>query len=84
MTTLPAALMALLRCPVTRLSLEPAGQAAVDALNAQIAAGALHDVAGRLVATPIDGALRRADGKLAYPVRAGVACLFAQDALPLD
>jgi uncharacterized protein YbaR (Trm112 family) len=83
MATLPSSLMALLRCPATRQALEPAPQEIVDALNARIASGAQHDVGGRLVAVPIDAALMRADGALVYPVRGGVACLCAQDALPL-
>jgi uncharacterized protein YbaR (Trm112 family) len=80
---IPSALITLLRCPVTHQALEPADQATIDALNAQIRAASLRDVGGRPVTDTIDGALRRADGKLVYPVRHSVACLFAQDALPL-
>jgi uncharacterized protein YbaR (Trm112 family) len=67
----------LLACPLTHQPLQEAPQAIVDAVNADIARLALRDSTGTLVRVPLDAGLLRADGLLLYPVRGGVAVLFA-------
>jgi uncharacterized protein YbaR (Trm112 family) len=63
-------LLALLCCPVTRQPLEPAAPDQLAALNEQIS-------------PPLEAALIRADGKVAYPVRDGIPLLVAGEAIAL-
>ena len=67
----------LLACPETQQPLRPAPSLLIAALNGQIARLALRDSTGTLVRAPMDAGLLRADGQLLYPVRGGVAVLFA-------
>ena len=67
----------LLACPLTHQPLDNAPQTLVDTVNAAVAQRALRDATGTLVREPLDAGLLRADGLLLYPVRGGVAVLFA-------
>ena len=76
---IPADLLDMLRCPVTRQSLAPADAAQLARLNAAITAGRLSNAAGVPVAGPLDAALVRADGTAAYPVRDGIPVLLVDE-----
>ena len=65
---IPAALLALLRCPLTRQTLEMA--------PAELLAGRA-DGEGRA----LDAALVRADGAVLYPIRDGIPVLLAEEAV---
>ncbi len=67
----------LLACPETQQPLRPAPAPLIATLNGHIARLALRDSTGTLVRAPMDAGLLRADGQLLYPVRGGVAVLFA-------
>ncbi len=67
----------LLACPLTHQPLHPAPAPLIVALNGDISRLALRDGTGTLVRAPLDAGLLRADGELVYPVRGGVAVLFA-------
>lgn len=76
-------LLSLLRCPETRQTLTVAEAAAVERLNAQVAAGTLRNAAGQPVTAKLDGGLVRADGKALYPVRNKVPVLLVDEAIAL-
>lgn len=78
-----AELLALLRCPETRQPLAFADAAVIARLNAQVAAGALRNAAGRKLAGQLEAGLVRADGRALYPVRNGVPVLLVDEAIPL-
>ncbi len=67
----------LLACPLTHQPLRAAPPALLADVNAAIAQLALRDATGSLVRAPLDAGLLRADGAVLYPVRGGVAVLFA-------
>jgi uncharacterized protein len=68
MTTLNPEFLAMLRCPEDRSSLTMADDLQVSRLNAEVAAGQLQNRGGKPVEKQLDGALIRADGKVAYPI----------------
>ena len=76
---IPADLLEMLRCPVTRQTIAPADADQLTRLNAEIAAGRLRNAAGVPVTDPFDAALVRADGTAAYPVRDGIPVLLADE-----
>lgn len=65
---IPAALLALLRCPLTQQTLAMA--------PAELFAGRV-DRDGR----PLEAALVRADGAVLYPIREGIPVLLAEEAV---
>ena len=65
---IPAALLALLRCPLTQQALEMA--------PAELLTGRA-DREGRA----LDAALVRADGAVLYPIRQGIPVLLAEEAV---
>jgi uncharacterized protein YbaR (Trm112 family) len=60
--------LAMLRCPEDRTTLSIADEALVARLNSARAAGKLQNRGGKPIEKPLDGALVRADGKVAYAV----------------
>jgi uncharacterized protein len=76
-------LLGILCCPETHQPLREGDAALVADLNRRIAAGALQARDGRVVATPCDGALVRADGQVAYPIRGQLPILLVAEAIPL-
>jgi uncharacterized protein YbaR (Trm112 family) len=56
----------------------------VHKLNAAIAAGKLKNRAGAAISSPIEAALVRVDGKLAYPVIGDIPHMLIDEAIPLD
>lgn len=76
-------LLAIIRCPETRQTLAVADAALIVWLNAQVAAGALRNTAGRQITTQFDAGLVRADGRVVYPVCNGVPVLRVDEAILL-
>lgn len=76
-------LLALLRCPASQQRLELADPALVERVNARIAAGTLENEGGERVTEPIEGALVREDGRIAYPIREGIPVLLVEEGLPV-
>ena len=81
LVVIPADLLEMLRCPVTRQPIAPASDDQLAALNAEVAAGRLCNAAGESVTVALDAALVRVDGTAAYPVRDGIPVLLADEAL---
>lgn len=77
-------LLEILICPESRQPLAEADTALVARLNAAIAAGQLRNKAGETIARPIDGALVRQDGQLAYPIVDDIPVMLLDEAIPLD
>jgi uncharacterized protein YbaR (Trm112 family) len=77
-------LLDLLVCPDDHSRLHVADPLTVAKLNAAISAGRLKNRSGAVIAGPIDTALVRADGKLAYPVIGEIPHMLVDEAIPLD
>jgi uncharacterized protein YbaR (Trm112 family) len=76
-------LLALLVCPETHQDLVEAAPEEVSRLNEAIQQGQLRNVGGKVVEQPVDGALIRADGLVAYPVRDEIPVMLVPEALSL-
>ena len=72
-----------LLCPATRTRLSVADPALVARLNQAVAAGRLQNVSGQEVERPLDTALIRQDGTLAYPVRDGIPIMLVDEGILL-
>ncbi|MCA8972526.1 MAG: hypothetical protein KDC95_22245 [Planctomycetes bacterium] len=72
-----------LRCPEKQSTLREATAAELDALNAKIAAGAVSTVGGEKVTEALDGALVRAEGDIAYPIRRDIPILIVEEGIAL-
>jgi len=77
-------LLALLVCPETHQDLAEAGAEDVARLNEAIQRGRVRTVAGKEVGQPVDGALIRADGRVAYPVRDDIPVMLVAEGLSLE
>ncbi len=77
-------LLALLVCPETHQDLTEAGPEEVARLNEAIREGRVRNAAGKEVALPVDGALIRADGNIAYPVRDEIPVMLVAEGLSLQ
>jgi len=66
---LDSLMLEILRCPETQQELTLADEALLEKLNAAVAAGSLVNRGGEAVNEPIDGALVRSGGDVAYPIR---------------
>ena len=78
-----AELLALLVCPETHQDVALATPEVVTQLNEAIRQGQVRTVAGK-EAQPIDGALLRADGAVAYPIRDGIPVMLVPEGLDLS
>jgi uncharacterized protein YbaR (Trm112 family) len=65
---LSAEFLAMLRCPENQSPLSAAGNDVLARLNATIAAGRLKNRSGQTIDKPLEAALLRADGEVAYPI----------------
>jgi uncharacterized protein YbaR (Trm112 family) len=68
MTTLKPEFLAMLRCPEDRSTLTLADEALVAKLNQAIASNRLQNRGSKPIEKQLDGALVRADGKVAYAI----------------
>jgi len=76
-------LLALLVCPDTHQDVALASPDEVTQINAAIGQGSVRNVAGITVDQPVDGALIRADGIVAYPIRDDIPVMLVDEALSL-
>ena len=77
-------LLNILVCPATHQPVTLAPAVLVESLNRKIAAGALRSAAGQVIQEPIDGALVREDGVVAYPIRQGIPIMLVEEGVRLD
>ncbi len=78
-----AELLKILRCVETQQELDHAGNALIENLNAQIAAGQLRNRAGQPVRDKLEGGLLRRDGKILYPIRNNIPIMLLDEAIPV-
>jgi uncharacterized protein len=76
--------IAILRCPLDRSQLRLAEPALVARLNAAIAKGQLQNRSGMQLEKPLDGALVREAGDLAYPIVDQIPVMLADEAIAID
>jgi uncharacterized protein len=77
-------LLEILVCPETKEPVRLAEEDLLDRLNRSIREGTLRNRTGERVRDPLEAALIRADGRLAYPVREGIPVMLVDEAIPLD
>jgi uncharacterized protein len=71
----------ILRCPDDHSRLTAADGCLVSRLNESVATGQLKNRGGRLVEKRLDGALLRADGKVAYPIIDQIPVLLVDEGI---
>lgn len=76
-------LLEILACPESRQPLALADAALVERLNAAIRGGKMTNVGGQPVSDPLEHALVRQDGKIAYPIRERIPVLLVDEGLPV-
>jgi uncharacterized protein YbaR (Trm112 family) len=74
-------LLEILRCPQSRTRLRRADAELVAKVNRAIAAGTLVNVTGERLERPLDGALVREAGDLAYPIIDEIPVLLPDEAI---
>jgi uncharacterized protein YbaR (Trm112 family) len=74
----------LLVCPETRTALTQADRALLNKLNSAIARRELKNKAGQVLEAQLDGALVRADGKIAYPIVDNIPMLLVDEGIEID
>ncbi len=74
----------LLVCPETRTPLTQADAALVRQLNGAVARRVLRNKAGRVLESPFDGALVRADAAVAYPIVDNIPMLLVDEGVALS
>jgi len=77
-------LLKILVCPETKQPLTLAPQETMDALNARIREGTLHDRAGEKVERPIEAGLVRQDGRVLYAVIDDIPRMLIERGIPMD
>lgn len=81
---LPSLVLALLRCPLTGRTLQPATQALIADCNVRIARGEIDNRGGVAVNAPLDGGLIDAQSQWLFPIRQGIVTMVADEAIPLQ
>ncbi len=77
-------LMALLRCPLSRLPLTQATGDLLSHLDGLRLSGALRDRGGRLVSEPLIAGLLSGDGRTFYPIREGFPVLIVDESIEVS
>jgi uncharacterized protein len=77
-------LLDILCCPEDRTPVAVAPTTLVERLNAAIAAGKVKNKAGEQVKQPVESALVRRDGKVAYPVRDDTPVMLVEEGIVLE
>ncbi|GJM20839.1 MAG: hypothetical protein DHS20C15_07540 [Planctomycetota bacterium] len=77
-------LLAILACPETKEPVSLADADLVSRLNAAIEAGGLSSRDGNKIERPLDAALLRQDGKVAYAVRGGIPIMLIDESIMVD
>ncbi|MBI5831541.1 MAG: Trm112 family protein [Armatimonadetes bacterium] len=80
---LDSLMLEILRCPETQQELTLADDALLEKLNAAVAAGNLTNRGGESVNEPIDGALVRSAGDVAYPIRDEIPEMLIESGIEL-
>ncbi|GAA5509302.1 hypothetical protein [Novipirellula caenicola] len=76
-------LLAMLRCVLSGESLQPAEPAFVEKINELIKRGELRDRQDQRIQEGIETGLICESGGLMYPVRDGIVCMVAEEAIVL-
>lgn len=76
-------LLRILVCPETKQPVKLLDQQTVARLNETIGRRALTNRGGQIVEATIDGALVRADGQVAYPVRSDIPVMLIEESFEL-
>jgi uncharacterized protein YbaR (Trm112 family) len=79
-----ADLLDIVCCPLTRAPLQRLDAARLARLNALIAERKIKNEAKMLIDEPLDEALVTRDGRLAYPVRDGIAVLLIEEGIGMS
>ena len=74
-------LLEIVCCPVTKLPLQLLDRDRLASLNAAIVAGAVRNSAARQLPESLSEALVTRDGRLVYPVRAGIPVLLEEESI---
>ena len=74
----------LLVCPETRTELTLADEALLNKLNGAVARRSLTNKAGKVLERPLDGALVRSDGMVAYPIIDNIPMLLVDEGVVLE
>jgi len=80
---LDSLMLEILRCPETQQELTLVDDALLEKLNAAIAAGSLTNRGGEAINEPIDGALVRSGGDIAYPIRDEIPEMLIESGIEL-
>ena len=76
-------LLGILVCPESKQPVQLADAALVSRMNELILAGQLRNRGGSSVNDPVDGALIREDGSVAYVIREDIPTMLVEEAIPL-
>ncbi len=76
-------LLAMLRCPEDHSRLSLADGELIARLNAAVAGGRLKNRSGQTIEKPVEGALVRADGQMAYPIIDEIPILLVDEGIRL-
>ena len=81
---LPDWILLYLRCPQSSGKLLLASQSVLDELSVRARLGKLYSVLGRTISQVPSQGLVSANGRWFYPIKDGIACLLADEAIDLQ
>lgn len=76
-------LLKILVCPETKQPVRLLEPAELQRVNESIRKGQLRNRGGQLVDVPLDGALVREDGRVAYPIRTDIPVILVEESFEL-